>query len=86
LHIIKLTRLAGHFEKLIVAKEATLKDDKAKRDKGRDFAADKHHTKAYKFLSAASSPPITYLRRSEPGPAGEAPGTFATEPEEMDHI
>jgi hypothetical protein len=85
-HRIQLMRLCQHYEKCISAKQAELQSEKATKNRANDFEQDTHHAKAYRFLSAQTSPPITYLRRSVTGPCGEAPGTFATEPAEIDKI
>ena len=85
-HRIQLMRLCQHYEKCISAKQVELQSEKATKNRANDFEQDTHHAKAYRFLSAQTSPPITYLRRSVTGPCGEAPGTFATEPAEIDKI
>ena len=84
-HLIQVRRMVAHFSELVQkSTSAKLKAD----DLGVKafFGADRFHTKAYRLLANVFSPPITFLRRPTQGPGGEAKGSFATAPEELDGI
>ena len=84
-HLVDLQRLRDIYNKR--AQEA-LRGIKADDKQARvdDFNKDPYHRKAYKFLSPKAAAPITFLRRREAGPNSEPPGTFATDPREIDAI
>ena len=84
-HIVDLLRLASLYQKLLDSanKEAA---DKYKEARSRQFDDDSYHSKAYRFLSSKLTSPIGFLRRITTGPNQEAPGTFATNPFEIDTI
>ena len=51
-----------------------------------EYANDKHHKKAYKKIASDAAKPIIFLKRPEEGHLGQAAGTFATSPKELDSI
>ena len=78
----KLAKIYQAKLELLAAKERA----QAAEDSKNAYATDPHHCKAYRFLSNKITAPITFLRRTTMGPQQEQPGTFATDPSEIDGI
>ena len=84
-HLVAIQRAASHYHKL--ANQAMLKDKEEQTMHKKDQQAqDTYFSWAYRILSDKATAPITFLRRIQVGPKGEAPGTFATNHSELDAI
>lgn len=84
-HILKLKRLGSH---LLGKRDRLHKESiqSQRQDKMDEYANDKHHRKAYKKIASDAAKPIIFLKRPEEGHLGQAAGTFATSPKELDSI
>ena len=84
-HLVAIQRAASHYHKL--ANQAMLKDKEEQTMHKKDQQAqDTYFSRAYRILSDKATAPITFLRRIQVGPKGDAPGTFATNHSELDAI
>ena len=78
----KHTQALERKRKQLEATERNEQQENRKKQAGND----PHYRKAFKSLRSSALPPLTYIKRVVKGPQGQAPGTYAQNPLEIDDI
>jgi hypothetical protein len=84
-HILHLRWLQGKLHRNYVVANRQAAADKREGDRAK-FAMDASLRQHFKATRSHQAAPLTYVVRAQAGPNGELPGSFATQPREIDSI